>query len=331
MTAIVEQGDIYFFYRPKVNTDSIESLDDVQRLHLVLAPDDSPRARLFLVGKKRLPEIIKGESRSTEREWMMNDMTGEPKQVGRALAPVAYQTKTRGEQQQGEAIPAGEGRYVVFEARNSSRLAYRLHRPDQTGTAQQELGILPEASFVISVRNPELDVPGFPDAKPDYPESLQEKFADRRWLDIGDSRLLDYENAQFLLVGAHADLGEEGIEVKGQPDLFGTLGLEPQVWPTEALEEGELAEPEMQAGFEAPKGDRSKGGERGGKAATETASAAGIAKALKGMDFPCDKSDLIEYAQANQAAGEVVEVLQEFPDRQYRTMADVQKAVGEVR
>ncbi|WP_250147988.1 DUF2795 domain-containing protein [Halomonas jincaotanensis] len=331
MADFVEKGDIYFFYRPTVNVEKVQSLDDVQRLHIILVPDAADTARLFLVGKKRMPEIIKGKPKSTAREWMMNDMTGKPKAVGEALAPLEYETKTRGEQEQGEAIPAGEGRYAIFARDNSSRLAYRLTSPDKPGKAQAELGILAEASYVISVRNPSLDVPGFPDSKPNYPKPLQEKFADKRWIDIDDGTLLDYENAQMLLIGAHDDLSDEGVSITGKANLFKTLGLKKRDWPTEALEAGKLAEPQMQPEAREPSGDRSKGGERGGKAARQTASAAGIAQALKGVDFPCRKADLVKQAKANDASDEIIEVLNAFPDRQYETMADIQKALGEVR
>ncbi|WP_228716819.1 DUF2795 domain-containing protein [Billgrantia pellis] len=331
MADYVEKGDIYFFYRPKVNVQKVASLDDIQRLYVVLVPDEGNDARLFLVGKKRMPEIVKGKPTSTAREWMMIDMTGKPKEIGESLAPLEYETKTRGEQEQGEAIPVGEGRYAIFERDDGSRLAYRLTSPAKPGQAQRELKILAEASYVISVRHPSLDVPGFPHAKPDYPKHLQDKFADKRWIDIDDSRLLDYENAQLLLIGAHDDLGEEEISISGKASLFKTLGLKRREWPTEALEGGRLAEPQMKPDTHEPRGDRSKGGERGGKAASDTASAAGIAQALKGVNFPCGKADLIKQATSNHAADEVIEALNEFPDRRYETMADIQKAVGEVR
>ncbi|MEA2119937.1 DUF2795 domain-containing protein [Halovibrio sp. HP20-50] len=331
MTDYVEEGDIYFFYRPKVDTQSIQNLDDIQRLYVVLAPDDIDSARLFLVGKKRLPEINKGKPTATAREWMINDMTAKPKKIGAAMAPLEYDTKTQGEQEQGEAIPAGEGRYALFLRDNSSRLAYRLSKPDSPGKAQSTLGILAEASYIISVRNPSIDVPGFPDAKPKYPKHLANKFADKRWLEIDDSKLLDYPNAQFLLIGAHDDLNEEQISITGKAALFNTLGLKKRDWPAEALKGGTLTEPEMQPETKSPEGDRSKGGERGGKTATNTASAAGIAKALKGIDFPCGKSELIKQAKANHAADEIVDVLNDFPDQKYQTMADIQKAVGEIR
>ncbi|BBI62780.1 hypothetical protein HSBAA_40860 [Vreelandella sulfidaeris] len=57
MTDYVEKGDIYFFYRPKVNAQKVQNLDDVQRLHLVLVPDDDDTARLFLVGKSVCPRL----------------------------------------------------------------------------------------------------------------------------------------------------------------------------------------------------------------------------------------------------------------------------------
>ncbi|WP_246131717.1 DUF2795 domain-containing protein [Pistricoccus aurantiacus] len=331
MTAYVEKGDIYFFYRPKIDAEKIQELDDIQRLYLVLAPEKKDTARLFLVGKKRLPEIPRGKSKSTQREWMMNDLTAKPKDIGEALVPLEYETKTRGEQEQGEAIPVGEGRYAIFEDDSGTRLAYRLSSPETIGKAQKTLGILAEASFVISVRNPAVDVPGFPQAKPDYPKHLKDKFADKRWIAIDDPKLLDYADAQFLLIGAHDDLSEEDVKITGKANLFKTLGLTKREWPTDALESGKLVEPQMQPGSEAPAGDRSKGGERGGKAASQTDSAAGIAKALKGVDFPCGKSELLKQAKANDAAKEIVEVLDEVSDRQFETMADVQKAVGEVR
>ncbi|MBZ5876813.1 DUF2795 domain-containing protein [Chromohalobacter israelensis] len=331
MATYVEKGDIYFFYRPKVNVEKVQGLDDVQRTYMVLAPDDGDAARLFVVGKKRMPKITQGKPQSTAREWMMNDMTGKPKEIGKALAPLEYDTKTRGEQEQGEAIPVGEGRYAIFERHDSTRLAYRLSSPESPGKAQRELGILAEASYIISVRNPDLDVPGFPDARPNYPKRLQDKFAEKRWIDIDDGKLLDYESAQFLLIGAHDALSEEDITLGGKPNLFKTLGLKTRDWPTEALEAGKLAESQMEPEAHEPAGDRSKGGERGGKAARRTSSAAGVAHALKGTDFPCSKADLIKQAKANHANDDVVELLDELPRQRYETMADVQKAVGEVR
>ena len=58
-------------------------------------------------------------------------------------------------------------------------------------------------------------------------------------------------------------------------------------------------------------------------------STATIAQALSGIDFPANKSDLIEHAKKNNADNEVIQALNEMPDEQYTSMADVFKGVGQ--
>ncbi|GMJ14629.1 hypothetical protein like AT1G16770 [Hibiscus trionum] len=41
---IQEKGEIFFFYRPKVNKEEVHSVDDVQRLYIVLRPESGERA-----------------------------------------------------------------------------------------------------------------------------------------------------------------------------------------------------------------------------------------------------------------------------------------------
>ena len=69
---MLEQGDIFFFYRPKVRSKKVESIEDVRRFFMVLAPESKNKKnlyRLFVIGKKSLPEIRKTEARSSERYW----------------------------------------------------------------------------------------------------------------------------------------------------------------------------------------------------------------------------------------------------------------------
>src|SRR5215212_5498523 len=67
---IVEQGDIFFFYRPKIGTEEVSSTEDVQRFYMVTALEEKDRKfRLFILGRKKLPEIVEGKSTSEERNW----------------------------------------------------------------------------------------------------------------------------------------------------------------------------------------------------------------------------------------------------------------------
>lgn len=60
-------------------------------------------------------------------------------------------------------------------------------------------------------------------------------------------------------------------------------------------------------------------------------SAANVTHALKGIDFPCSKQDLIKHAQNNNAEQTVVDELKNLPDEQYNNMADVMKGFGQSR
>ncbi|MCR9110303.1 MAG: DUF2795 domain-containing protein [Rhodobacteraceae bacterium] len=331
MTKIIETGEIHFFYRAKIDIDTPSEVDDLQRMYLALVPDERKKARLFIVGRKLMPEIIPGESDPSERHWLLLSEVGTPTELGKALHPVEYETKTRGERQTPQAIPVAFGRYVIASRDSSTQLAYRLNAPKNIGAAQKALNIQNEARYVISVRNPSINVPGFPDAEPDYPKELFEKFADERWINISDSRLLDYENAQLVLIGAEPETDPIEIGSNGKVDPFETFGLDRDNWPDDPLENGNFASATGEAEPVESEGDRSKGGRLGGPAAAKTDSAAGVTSALKGVSFPSDRATLARQARDNDAPEEVVDLIKTMPDRQFETMADVTKAVGEVR
>lgn len=331
MARTIETGEIHFFYRAKIDTGKPSDTDDLQRFYLALVPDDRKRARLFIVGRKQMPEIHVGESDPSERHWLLLSETGTADELGKALHPVRYDTKTRGERETPQAVPVGSGRYVIASRDDSTQLAYRLTAPETPGKAQKALNIEAEARYVVAVRNPSVKVPGFPDAEPDYPKDVAEKFADERWIDVSDSRLLDHENAQLVLIGAaeEAEPLETGFDRKADP--FATFDLDPENWPDDALKGGAFVEAANEADPVEAEGDRTKGGRRGGPSAAKTDSAAGVASALKGVSFPSDRSGLVRKARDNDAPDEVIDLIESMPDREFETMADVSKAVGEVR
>ncbi len=63
----------------------------------------------------------------------------------------------------------------------------------------------------------------------------------------------------------------------------------------------------------------------------EHLSAAGFQVALRGMDYPARKQNLIERARENDAPSSVIEALGQFEDREYRSAADVSQEFGKIR
>jgi hypothetical protein len=57
----IESGDIFFFYRPKIDTKEVKDIEDVQRFYMVICNDinknkntnKNKKYRLFLLGSKK--------------------------------------------------------------------------------------------------------------------------------------------------------------------------------------------------------------------------------------------------------------------------------------
>jgi Protein of unknown function (DUF2795) len=350
---VIEQGDIFFFYRPKIDTEVVKDIESVQRFYMVTSPDNSDLHRIFLIGQKQLPEIVEGKTNSEERNWALNVLTSsDAHEIRKEFLPAEYETETRGTRRLGAAVPAGEGKYSIVEHEGHSELTYILELPEEPGPAQTEFQSKKEASYIVSIKNPDIQVPGysaFLKRKPNYPISLKEKFGNRRWININDPALLDYENTQLLLIGARKkDVEEElGIDIDEEKEsartaeLFNVLKIRKEQVPLKALFKGKFPSKEevpfaqeikTLSDEEAP----GRGGKVGGKiAASSAASAASVAKILSGIEFPKNKSQLINYAEQNKhrisEPDAVIETLKELHETRFESMADVEKALGEIR
>jgi hypothetical protein len=274
---ILEQGDIYFFYRPKKDAQEVKGVEDVRRFFMVTAPEkrragreeerkeeifspDSSKSellyRLFVIGKKSLPEVRKTEARASERYWA---------KVGAIFKDANELTKelSSDEFRKGDAArPVGEGKYaIVKHHQNHTELAYILELPKEPGEAQEELGIEKEASYIISVINPKkpavssvADGGRYPSVEeiPMYPEELLKEFGDNdTFVPLSrNTRFLDYQNTQILLTAAREgrdvikrDIGIDIIEedeTQQSADIFNKLKVRKDQIPTRPLTEGKL-------------------------------------------------------------------------------------------
>lgn len=56
-----------------------------------------------------------------------------------------------------------------------------------------------------------------------------------------------------------------------------------------------------------------------------------IFKALKGMNYPASKQDLVQKAKQNNASQDVIQTIEKLPQDQFNSPTDVQKAWGQGR
>jgi len=55
-----------------------------------------------------------------------------------------------------------------------------------------------------------------------------------------------------------------------------------------------------------------------------------IQKFLKGVDYPASKQDLVKHAKQQGADENVCSTLEQLPDEEYETPADVSKGIGNI-
>ena len=250
MSQILERGDIYFFYRSRVQSTSnpellrAHSIDDVQRFFFIMSPHGQDLYRLAIVGRKRMPDL------TGERNWgFVEEVASNPTQLRDRLGAHQYETKTRGERAESRARPAGEGVYAIIAHDRHVHLVYSLELPKHQGEVQEQLEIRPEASYVMAIKNPETTSPpgaGLDETRQaDLSRRQQQKFHGRRFI-AADPQLLDQKGTEFVLIGADEDVpGELGITLKPEDesldsaDIFKDLKLDRARFPTKPLTKGE--------------------------------------------------------------------------------------------
>jgi hypothetical protein len=246
MSTVLERGDVFFFYRPRVGREQARGLEDVQRFFVVLEPDGRRRWRRLVVGRKRLPDPDRHE-----REWaFVAEVADDVAQLRDDLERVEYETRTRGRRVQPEARPAGEGRYALVDHDGHTHLAYALELPHEPGEVQRTLGIRRQASYIVAVRNPEAPAPpglGLRrERRANLPPELRERLGGRRFAPVEPPELLDQEGVELVLIGAAEDASSElGIELDAErerlacSDFFQLARLRPLDLPTTPLTRGE--------------------------------------------------------------------------------------------
>lgn len=244
----LEEGDIFFLYRPLVDVERPHDLSEVQHLYIALRPRGGGKLRLLVIGKKRLPAL--GER---ERNWGFVDRVARSgAEIEADLRETHYETKTAGERTQGAARPAGEGAYALVRAKGEVHLRYALALPQQLGPVQGALGIGRQGALAVSAKNPDARPGAAGSGKsgmlerhdPGYSAEELALFGGNRWVPA-QPRLLDRRGAEFLLVAVHEDAATElAADAPANDDRahsFTQLRLARTRHPTEPLFTGEWA------------------------------------------------------------------------------------------
>lgn len=245
--ATLEKGNIYFFYRPKIDVgEDISGSDDMQNFYFVLSPESDNNYRLVIIGKENLPNFSKNE-----KSWgFIKNSSTSKKQIREELESYSYETKTRGVRETPSARPCGEGVYRIVRHGNHTHFIYALELPEKPDKVQKELNIREQGNYIISVKNPDKGQPAnaglSKDQKADFPKKLKELFEDKRFVPIDPPKFLNYDFAELMFIGVDKDVKKElGIDLnpeeesENKADIFKDLKIDKKEHPAEPLFEGE--------------------------------------------------------------------------------------------
>lgn len=247
---VLETGNVYFFFRPRVNETTVESVNDVERFYILLEPKDQSDNlfRLLVVGQKMLPEI--NPRGGGEDYWgFVEKVTDNPYGMRDELVGKTYETKTRGEQTKEPVRPVGEGVYDIVLHEDHTHFVYMLKVPQELGEAQKALHISNQGSYIFSIKNPKLPPAGgggLPlNEQPQLPENLKDKFDGHNWIKADPPTFLNYQYTQFILIGAEPNIEKElGLNLNPQKEqeqvdaLFNDLHINAKSFDTNPLFKG---------------------------------------------------------------------------------------------
>jgi len=209
----IESGSITFLYRPRVEEQNPEGLEDVQRLLVLLAPDEAPFERLIAVGRKRLPR-----SERRDRFWGFVDLILTPYDMHAALGAQMYGTKTRGLRHLPAARAFASGTYDLHTHGEHSHLRWQVKSVADDPIAF-EVNLESDADYIVTIANPDptaWELVEMPDLQAElfgdlelhvtipapFPPELQQRFRDRRFSQLDTTEWLDHPGAELVFVGA---------------------------------------------------------------------------------------------------------------------------------
>ncbi|WWD16578.1 hypothetical protein CI109_101006 [Kwoniella shandongensis] len=243
----LESGHIYFLYRPKVEEEDPESIDDISKFHILLIPKSSPHDkghfhRIIEIGKKKLPD----PGAKHQVIWgLVGGVSTDKASLKDSFGAKEYETKTRGHRHQPASRPAARGHYILHSPRDEladspdhdrkrdfkTLLVYEITTPahDDFGQVQTEFGIEEKGAVVLQVKDPDAASVNNPratnmprDKKAHYPPNLSNLFQNRKFIPANPPAFLSYPGSELLIITSphelHDSLGKNGEQVEKDLD-----------------------------------------------------------------------------------------------------------------
>jgi len=247
--SVFEEGTIYFFYRPKVDTYEVKSLDDVHNLWLVMQPkpsvpiptpdvDKLPESdvkerekeakkfyRVLNFHRKTLPNY---ESEGKDQRLATVERTS-PDIVDVELLLLRNNVNTSHENP--PSRPIGHGAYAIVRydkgMKDQVQLVFALETPKELGEVHQAFHLPKKGHYVLHVKKPETET-----ALAVIPDNYQDLWKDHPYVSPTTNVLLNCEGAKILFTKSKkSSISESKIVGKEIEILEETIANEEEATP----------------------------------------------------------------------------------------------------
>jgi hypothetical protein len=204
---VLEEGEIFFFYRPGIGGDGPGAQAESGQFFMVLHPLRKSRYRLIVLGKQYPPTVKNGGPRF---EASVDKVMTTLEELQAELVAQEHWTRGKGKRVRPAALQAGEGIYALLKYRDNTHLVYALDDSIRENGLLEEMGIAPEGGYTTSIRNPDSAGNG---KHPVFPRHLLERFRGKESIPVEPIEFLNEEGAELVLTGIKNDpSGDFGIE-----------------------------------------------------------------------------------------------------------------------
>lgn len=214
---LLEAGSISFLYRPPSDEPHAPELNDIQRVLMLLSPAGAVYERVIAVGRKALPPPA-----HHERFWGFVDLVLAPYDMQMALGAQVYGTKTRGVRHLPAARAFASGSYDLASHGGQTHLRWHVDHHQEDDPAGPPIPIEIDGDYLVTVANPDPGAWGVlepPDIQTElfdelevhvplpspFPPSLQQRFRNRRFIELDSPAWLDHPGAELVFLGAASD------------------------------------------------------------------------------------------------------------------------------
>lgn len=186
---LLEKGDISFYVHPK-HEHAVTGPEEIDHFYCIWQPENQDKVRLVEISQKKISEVMKGKSSTSDHWWGLIKKTANFKDVWVYLNDL-----------HGAVTEIAVGSYQILTHQQHVDFIFtaKFSKPEATS----HFSLQPKNSFILAILNPDQQAPsGFVQREglPTYADSLKSLFNGKRFLTSNFTTDIFQEQTVFVLV-----------------------------------------------------------------------------------------------------------------------------------